>query len=263
MQSLWNTPFFSLPQVWQTQECTWAQTSWGCRSLLAHPEAFLFSGAVNFAYAMGLKNIKKVEGSWWWKMDFHCFSIERVYSNLVTQLESWQRIGERGIFWSSINLLSRANVQFLIGMLSAFQRSVVKSRIKPQWLPVSYWIPLGWIIHHKKKKFQFFLDIPKRHFVHSTAVFSLDQGILSRKLKRIKVLLLFSVCFRESSACLYWFSHFFFQQIFMSAVNMSHALKLNTGNIEINKKIAFPFLKELSLFGNGDHTNKSAWLYRK
>lgn len=154
-------------------------------------------------------------------------------------------------------------MQFLIGMLSAFQRSVVKSRIKPQWLSASYWIPLGWIIHHKKKTFPFFLDIPKRHFVHSTAVFSLDQEILSRKLKRIKVLLLFSVCFRESSVCLYWFSHFFFQQIFMSAVNMPHALELNTGNIEINKKIAFPVLKELSLFGNGDHTNKSAWLDRK
>lgn len=43
----------------------------------------------------------------------------------------------------------------------------------------------------------------------------------------------------------------------MSAINMSYALELNTRTIEINKKNMFPFLKELSLFQDEDHTNKS------
>lgn len=45
---------------------------------------------------------------------------------------------------------------------------------------------------------------------------------------------------------LHYFSHFFTQQIFTSALNMSHALELNTGNIET--KIIFPFLKELIVY---------------
>ena len=49
----------------------------------------------------------------------------------------------------------------------------------------------------------------------------------------------------ESMGCLYCFSDFFFQQIFMSVFNMPHALKLNTGNTAINKKNMFLFLKEL------------------
>ena len=38
---------------------------------------------------------------------------------------------ERFFFWSSMNLLSCANVQFLIGMLGTFQRLLVKSGGKP------------------------------------------------------------------------------------------------------------------------------------
>lgn len=72
------------------------------------------------------------------------------------------------------------------------------------------------------------------------------------------LLFFLSVCLGSPVLAYIGFLISFFQQIFMRAVNMSHALELNTGNIEINKKIGFPFLKELSLFGNGHHTNKSA-----
>lgn len=199
-------------------------------------------------------------------MDFHCFSIERVYSNLGTWLESWQRIGEKGYFLVIYQFTESCKCAVSNWYVECLSK--VSGKVKNK-TPATLCVLLNStrLNNSPQKKFQFFLDIPKRHFGHSTAVFSLDQGILSRKWKRIKVFLcvFFPMCFRggESSACLYWFSHFFFQQIVMSAVNMSHALELNTGNIEINKKIAFPFLKELSLFGNGNHTNKSAWLYRK
>lgn len=130
--------------------------------------------------------MKKAEGSWWWKMDFHCFSSESVYSNLGTRLESWQWIGEEGYFlviYQFTELCKYAVSNWHVECL------LKVSGMAKNKTPVTPSVSLNptRLNNSPQKKFQFFLDIPKRHFGHLTVSSVTDPGILSRKLKWIKL----------------------------------------------------------------------------